>query len=83
MRSMPAGPGSVVVGLHPLFSEIRSSYAFLTVEEMPLPSASYLCGGIPTRQAIELSNVFLAPLALALHVVFSQNLRTEENRKGS
>ena len=87
MRSMPAGPGSVLVGLLPLFrfilSEIRSSYAFMTVEEMPLPSASYLCGGIPTRQAIELSNVFLAPLALALHVVFSQNLRTEENRKGS
>jgi hypothetical protein len=32
----------------------------------------YLCGRIPTRQAIELSDVFLAPLALARHVVFSQ-----------
>ena len=47
MRSMPAGPGSVLVGLLPRFgfilSEIRSSYAFMTVEEMPLPSAAAIC----------------------------------------
>ena len=47
-QSTPAGPGSKFGSRRlPRFgfilSEIRSSYAFMTVEEMPLPSALAIC----------------------------------------
>jgi hypothetical protein len=90
VRSMPAGPGSVLVGLLPLFgfifSEIRSSYAFTTVEEMPLPSAAAICA-VGYLRAKLLSLAMSSLLHLRWRGMWFSpkiyGLETEENRKGS
>lgn len=90
MRSVPSEPGSVLVGLLPRFgfilSEIRSSYAFMTVEEMPLPSAAAICA-VGYLRAKLLSLAMSSSLHLRWRGMWFSlkicGLETEENRKGS
>ena len=80
----------MLVGLLPRFgfilSEMRSSYAFMTVEEIPLPSAAAICA-VGYLRAKLLSLAISTSLHLRWRGMWFSpkiyGLETGKNRKGS